>query len=333
VYQTCLHCHGPLGENEVVEHFTVGRRLAFDSANGRLWVVCQKCRRWNLTPLEERWEAIEECEREFSRTRLRVATDNIALARVPEGLDLVRVGAPNFSELAAWRYGKSLRRRWLTRGLPWALLGGSGTVIQFAINAGIVSIGAGMGLFALGGAPIALTLWRRSRVRVMLPDGRVVSVKHQTPTGAELEPDGEDSWALRLTAEGNVTRATGTVATHGLRGLLTTVNFFGARGAEIDQAIAMLHHAGDANRYIVNVARIGRSTNSANVNFLPPEVRLALEMALHEAGERRALEGELAVLREEWKLADDIARIADDMFLPSQVIHDLQRLKRGKTAL
>ena len=63
VYQTCMFCKKPLGSNAVVESFPVGRRLAFDAARGRLWVVCGKCHRWNLTPLEERWEAVEDCER------------------------------------------------------------------------------------------------------------------------------------------------------------------------------------------------------------------------------------------------------------------------------
>ena len=65
MYQTCIFCKRPLGSNEVVETFPVGRRLAFDAAKGRLWVVCRKCQRWNLTPLEERWEAVETCERIF----------------------------------------------------------------------------------------------------------------------------------------------------------------------------------------------------------------------------------------------------------------------------
>ena len=93
MYSTCLFCHSSLGANESVEHFPVGRRLAFDEARGRLWVVCRKCERWNLSPLEERWEAIEECERLFSGTRLRLSTDNIGLARVGDGLDLVRIGS------------------------------------------------------------------------------------------------------------------------------------------------------------------------------------------------------------------------------------------------
>ena len=72
MYSTCIFCHSSLGANEAIEHFPVGRRLAFDAARGRLWVVCRSCERWNLTPLEERWEAIEECERLFSSTKLRV---------------------------------------------------------------------------------------------------------------------------------------------------------------------------------------------------------------------------------------------------------------------
>jgi len=36
VYKTCIYCNKPLESNEVVEHFPVGRRLAFDPAKGRL---------------------------------------------------------------------------------------------------------------------------------------------------------------------------------------------------------------------------------------------------------------------------------------------------------
>ena len=68
MYSTCLFCHASLGANEVIEHFPVGRRLAFDATRGRLWAVCGVCRQWNLTPLEERWEAIEEAERGQAHT-------------------------------------------------------------------------------------------------------------------------------------------------------------------------------------------------------------------------------------------------------------------------
>jgi len=63
MYSTCIFCNHALGTNESVEHFPIGRRMAFDSRRGRLWVICADCARWNLTPLEDRWEAIEDCER------------------------------------------------------------------------------------------------------------------------------------------------------------------------------------------------------------------------------------------------------------------------------
>src|SRR5471032_1178385 len=142
MYSTCLFCHSSLGANEAIEHFPVGRRLAFDASRGRLWVVCQKCERWNLTPIEERWEAIEECERLFVGTRLRVSTDNIGMARLREGLELVRIGAPLRPEMAAWRYGDQFGRR----RKKYMLYTGAG----IAAVAGLVIIGPATGVIAGG---------------------------------------------------------------------------------------------------------------------------------------------------------------------------------------
>ncbi|MBW8771673.1 MAG: hypothetical protein JF590_00030, partial [Gemmatimonadetes bacterium] len=85
IYTTCIHCHADLGANETLERFPVGRRIAFDQARGRLWVICLRCGRWNLTPWEERWEVIEACEKLYRDTTKRVATEQIGLARVREG--------------------------------------------------------------------------------------------------------------------------------------------------------------------------------------------------------------------------------------------------------
>ena len=63
---------------------------------------------------------------------------------------------------------------------------------------------------------------------------------------------------------------------------------------------------------------------------VPLATRLALEMAAHEESERRALEGELYLLEEAWKQAEEIAAIADDMFLPRSVDAELARLRAGR---
>ena len=43
--------------------------------------------------------------------------------------------------------------------------------------------------------------------------------------------------------------------------------------------------------------------------------RLALEMALHEEQERRALEGELWMLERAWREAEEIAAISDNLLV------------------
>src|SRR5918997_6850335 len=136
MYHTCLFCHGDLGANESVEHFPVGRRLAFDAAKGRLWVVCPRCARWNLTPLEERWEAIEQCERHYRGTRLRASTNNVGLARLRSGLELVRIGAPLRPEFAAWRYGAKFSRR----RRDAQLVAGAGAALTVAASAAAAPI-------------------------------------------------------------------------------------------------------------------------------------------------------------------------------------------------
>lgn len=53
--------------------------------------------------------------------------------------------------------------------------------------------------------------------------------------------------------------------------------------------------------------------------FLPQPVRLALEMSAHEEQEQRALEGELVELEREWRDAEEIAAIADNLLLPGSI--------------
>ncbi|HEV2129509.1 MAG TPA: hypothetical protein VGR27_00310, partial [Longimicrobiaceae bacterium] len=111
MYRTCIFCSADLGANEALEEFPVGGRLAFDAWKGRLWAVCPQCTRWNMAPIEERWEAIESAEKLFRDSRLRVHSENIGLAKLPDGTRLIRVGEALPRELAAWRYGDQLIRR------------------------------------------------------------------------------------------------------------------------------------------------------------------------------------------------------------------------------
>lgn len=51
-------------------------------------------------------------------------------------------------------------------------------------------------------------------------------------------------------------------------------------------------------------------------------------MATHETSERRALEGELDTLHSEWRQAEEIAAISDDILVPEGLRRRLESLKR-----
>src|SRR5438876_747975 len=63
MYRTCAFCNGKLDGDGGPSGLGVGRRLAFDEWKGRLWVICPKCSRWNLAPLDDRLEQIEAVAR------------------------------------------------------------------------------------------------------------------------------------------------------------------------------------------------------------------------------------------------------------------------------
>jgi hypothetical protein len=97
---------------------------------------------------------------------------------------------------------------------------------------------------------------------------------------------------------------------------MVVVNARGARQRELDLSVRVLEQAGSAERYLATAAwrrqwLSGGSALDQDPAEPNPIASLALEMALHEETERRALEGELAALEEMWRQAEDIAAIAD----------------------
>src|SRR5947208_5405743 len=74
MYRTCGFCNGKLGGDGGPSGLGVGRRLAFDEWKGRLWVICPKCSRWNLAPLDDRLEQIEALARAANSGSVAAAT-------------------------------------------------------------------------------------------------------------------------------------------------------------------------------------------------------------------------------------------------------------------
>ncbi|NIR46793.1 MAG: hypothetical protein GWN99_20495 [Gemmatimonadetes bacterium] len=332
MYTSCIYCQRNLGENEAIEHFPVGRRLAFDGARGRLWVICERCRRWNLSPLEERWEAIEECERRFRDTPTSFSTDNIGLAQVPEGLQLVRVGRPERREFAAWRYSKQfLKRRVRNLAIAGIRIGGMAAM-------------AVAGVYVFG-----LLAEQEDRIvaRVRSNDGRRLYVPRKDAKRIELvrRPELDAGWELKLPhrerernwgvlgAWGKGKRRyvslDGPVAIRAAGLILPKVNSLGGSGSQVREAVELLDEARDSERLFHRLAadpndRIYNASNlfgarASRVSRMQATARLALEMAAHEETERRALEGELAELEAAWREAEEIAAIADRLLIPERI--------------
>jgi hypothetical protein len=325
MYRHCIFCSKDLGSNEVVEVFPVGRRLAFDAHRGRLWVVCPSCERWNLTPMEERWEALETCEREFREARLRVSSENIGLARLREGLQLVRIGDPLRPEMAAWRYGDQFgrrRKKALILGSAGALVGG-----------GFIVGSASIGLFGLIGLPFQLVqLAQQALIRPVAlpgPGGGTVTVDSQSLGAAKLRPR-DDGWQLEVFHKEGSEILTGREAVEALGIILPRVNRSGGRKSVVRDAVRELEEAGSAEAYFHQAEFRARKRGWGHgpVAGLPASIRLALEMGAHEEQERAAAEGELARLEARWRDAEEIAAIADDLALPDWVRASLARIKR-----
>lgn len=328
MYATCVYCHGALGANEVVEVFPVGRKLAFDAARGRLWVVCPVCTRWNLSPLEERWEAIDTCERLYRGTPLKASTDNIGLARLNEGLQLVRVGQPTRPEFAAWRYEGVFRKR---RIGAWALGGlGAGVMLSGlllkSVNPALYSA-----LPLAGSIPTLYNFWSiyRTNFRVVtrvVHEGQSVKVRRSELANVRLEfADVDGNWRLNILHREGRTLLTGADAQRVLGTLLAAANAEGGSRKTVQSAVKALADAGSADLFIRQYISAGKGVFSGSWREGTLERHLALEMALHEDTERAALEGDLAALERAWEEAEEIAAIADNLLLPEWMQRRLAR--------
>ena len=396
VYTTCIYCHHDLGSNEAIEEFPVGRRLAFDPSMGRLWVVCRRCERWNLSPFDTRWEAIEACEKRYRDTRLRVSSDNIGLARLPEGLELVRVGAPRRDEFAAWRYGDQFGRR-RKRAILYTAAGGTaaGAIVVGGAAAGI-SMGA---IF-----PSMLNAYRQwylnrpvdrgwdghgEPIRILRRHLHTSRLAPSEDGGWELHADFEPGWAklgnprrgarrrpsshhdlrlvrspgggwepdpadVRAFEEGlddggldgeNRLIVSGDEALRLASRLMAHANRKGGRPGVIRSAVARIEEAGHPDAFLPIAARLAEEEFHASgktdlsdrkrrrlstpipgsLAGMPDDVRLAVEMATQEQAEREAMQGELKALEAMWRQAEEIAHIADNLFVPESVESFIRR--------
>lgn len=296
--------------------------------------MCRSCERWNLSPIDERWEAIEECERLFRDTKLRVSTDNIGLARLKEGTTLVRVGDPQRPEMAAWRYGDQFHRR----RRKYTVIAGSGIVAFGAIAigglaTGVLSVASLNTLYQFSKMP-------RHRASVRLPvNGKLLKLSQAMVDAATLLPDRDGRPELTVQHKPLTSKwirdgerrvvLSGDEAIRAARHLLPRINRAGGTKADVAEAVRVLETSSDQTMLFRRFAKVSASDREKplSLSALRAPVRLALEMSLHEEDERRSLEGELALLEDRWREAEEVAAISDDMFLPATVRTMMDRIK------
>jgi hypothetical protein len=337
MYRHCIYCSADMGANQALESFPVGRTVAFDAGKGRLWAVCGKCARWNQAPFEERWEPVEDAERLFRDARMRVQSENIGLARLADGTRLIRVGDALQGELAAWRYGDQLMKRRRRH----RMLAGAATVAGIVGFAGAMYAAVGFGAF-YAADKVGRTLWKeylRSRPIHTLaahetPDGRRMTLRRRHLDGAVLQPGSEGGVELSLPRavmmpspkwEGIRVESPIVLPDPAARRVLERgmvhLNAAGADRKRLSDALGLIATAGSAEEYISSTAatRFALARDDGVRQWMPGDTTLALEIALHEEQERRALQGELSILEAAWRDAEPIADIADRLAIaPTQ---------------
>lgn len=296
----CVYCDGDLTGGAA--------RAAFDPWLGRLWRVCPTCGRWNVVPLDARWEELERYERAARDGRSRLRTPHLDLVTTPGG-ELIRVGRAPRPELAGWRYGDAVppaRTRgpwsWLRRallGLPSAPFGyqaGHGELLAdhaasrrwFAspfledapvLTAAFLHVPLADACPSCGG-PLAVAPWSFQAIRLTTLGGRPAAAAVCGVCGEEVAvATGEARAALRLG--------------------LSLVNR-GQRARVVVEAAATIVDGADGPDGLLAAL----SREEVSLGELDVRDRLALGFALDEQSEAELLE-------DEWRTAEELAAIVD----------------------
>lgn len=326
MYTTCAFCDAKFDGDGGPSGLGVGRRLAFDEWKGRLWVICGRCARWNLTPFDDRLERIEALARAAAAGRIAASTEQVALIRW-ERYDLVRVGKPPRLELANWRYGERLAQRYRERMkvvLPLTLA---------AVGVGIVAnvaLGGGLGVVVMNlhtlTERIYVNIIGNRRVTLIEPPacsrcGQIMELRAKHVQHARLVPQASDDVAVLLSCprcRGEGALVTGHAAAQVLRQGLTFLNATRSGRRHAREAAHSVDQAGGAHELIRNVSR-----RELTLRALKPGRRLALEMAVDEHAEVRDLE-------RQWRDAEELADISDGTLTSTPDLEAQMRELKGQ---
>ena len=325
MYTTCAFCNAEFDGDGGPSGLGIGRRLAFDEWKGRLWVVCAKCARWNLTPLDDRLERIEALARSAHDGHLLASTEQVSLLRWQQ-YDLVRVGKPPRVELAGWRYGERMRARSRERAKVVVPLTLAAVGLSIAAN---VAAGGAFGAVVWNVGRLADSVYvgmvGRRRVNLIEPPicdhcGTPLDLRARHVQHARVIPDARHDLGVLVSCprcRREAALLTGTDAQAALRQGLTYLNVRSSNRRKADDAARVVDDSGGPDRLIRDLAR-----REVTLRSLRPERQLALEMAVEEQTEVQELE-------RHWRDAEEQAEIADGtLSTNAELEEELRRLKR-----
>lgn len=316
---TCLFCDHDLSLPRA--------RPAYDPWLGRLWRVCPRCRRWNVVPLEDRWEEMERYERQArddGRSLLR--TEHLDLVETGGG-QLIRVGRAPRPELAGWRYGDLLPRAGFPGLAAWLRR------LVLAVPSSAFGYNAGYGVGFFEAAPT-----ERWFASPFIDDAPTLSaaflhvpLADRCPScGCPLAVAPWSFQAIRLTDK---TGGPAVAATCGLCGTEVSVSAAAARPA-LRLGLSIVNRRLIERESVETAARrLDRlegaagllhrlSSDDVTLGEIPALDRLALGMALDEQSEAELLETE-------WREAEELAAIVDGQLTQVDGFDDFRRRVLG----
>jgi hypothetical protein len=247
---------------------------------------------------------------------------------------MVRVGEPLREEFAAWRYGDQFgRRRRNAILLTSGIVAGLGVAAVAGIATGVVSAS----LLGQSGNFVNMFVNGKTVASVKDEDGKLLKLKRPDLQKVRLFPTEDDQgWGIRIKKGKREPEYTGEEARRVAARLLPRINSGGGRRSTVQDAVARIEESGHPEEFLREVTvwrKQGFMGDQTGVVYkLPKPTRLALEMALHEESERRALEGELWRLEQAWKEAEEIAGIADGLLVPEGADEFLERHREDSGA-
>lgn len=336
MFTRCLFCHKPFSENGQLAHLPHGRRIAYDPIEGRLWMVCESCHRWNLCPIEHREGALYELER-LARDHAKHVAHTAHVSMLAAGdLTLVRVGDAPLVEQAWWRYGRELRKR----KDSYESVRSKVTAATFGA---LAYVGNLLGLtdedytIDWEDTPIADVLrWRRfgwaawhGRETCPYCNSNLRALRYELSWWIYPLRDADGRLGVGIPCQrcdpwtpDKVYELHGDIAENVLRRVLAYQNISGASERKITDAARAIESAGSPGEFAF------LSTEKRETLWRMGSTRtVALEIALNESVERRMLDLEARQLEFVWRREEELARIIDLELTPRRLLEThLRRL-------